>query len=501
MSDNGLRQSNNLQWIIPALVLMIFLFSTLFSYNKTMKERAEEKALERVSKQAVSVAGYYGGQVDVLIDAAQTLANLLVGEEDIISAKNGRTIDETCRTLGLENVYIVARDQRSIDNDGNMYDENSEFSKRYSSLLSSEPMRFISVTKEGKPVVVISAPIRTEKEWSGDVIFVYNPHKMSELIESTTYTYYFVFSNGLVGEIFGEDAEFLKPGDDINSILEQKTFVSGSAYTFKKSVEANRSGTICIDDYGHKRYITYQPVGEYGACVLVSVMDNQIEKSAQYDNKPTNSLIIKISIAVAIFVALVITIYIVNKVGYARQNKELQDKAETDLLTDLYNKVSTQNKIQEYLDGEGKDKISMMCVLDVDNFKKINDTMGHAFGDEVLSSLGKRIRGQFRVTDIVGRIGGDEFVIFLKDLKEDAIIEREAKKIENFFKDFQVGSYTKYSPTASIGAAIYPRDAHDYESLYKAGDAALYKAKKRGKNQLAFYRDAEDEEAQNQNEQ
>ena len=136
----------------------------------------------------------------------------------------------------------------------------------------------------------------------------------------------------------------------------------------------------------------------------------------------------------------------------------------------------------------------MMCVLDIDNFKKINDTMGHAFGDEVIATLGKRIKSEFRVSDIIGRIGGDEFVIFLKDLKTDEIIEKEASRISGFFKDFQVGTYTKYSPTASIGAALYPRDASDYVSLYKSADTALYKAKKRGKNQLAFYRDATDED-------
>ena len=135
-----------------------------------------------------------------------------------------------------------------------------------------------------------------------------------------------------------------------------------------------------------------------------------------------------------------------------------------------------------------------MFLFDIDNFKKINDTMGHAFGDEVLATFGKKIRSEFRVTDIIGRTGGDEFIIFLKDLKDEAVIEREAGRVAGFFKDFTVGTYTKYSPTASIGAAIYPRDGVDYESLYKAADTALYKAKKRGKNQLAFFSETTEED-------
>jgi diguanylate cyclase (GGDEF)-like protein len=115
--------------------------------------------------------------------------------------------------------------------------------------------------------------------------------------------------------------------------------------------------------------------------------------------------------------------------------------------------------------------------------------MGHAFGDEVLKTLGSTIGSIFRVTDIIGRTGGDEFTVFLKFLKTDENTLKEAEKLVQFFKDFTAGEYVKYSATASIGAAVYPTHGRDYETLYKAADQALYKAKKRGKNQLAFYDD------------
>jgi len=154
-------------------------------------------------------------------------------------------------------------------------------------------------------------------------------------------------------------------------------------------------------------------------------------------------------------------------------------------LTGLNNKAATERKIRAYID-EHADEQALLFVLDIDNFKKINDTMGHAFGDEVLRELGHQIQAYFRVTDIIGRTGGDEFMIFLKGMKDNEIILKEAKKLDYFFKNFQAGEYVKYSATASIGAAVYPRDAADFESLYKAADKALYTAKQRGKNQIAF---------------
>ena len=132
---------------------------------------------------------------------------------------------------------------------------------------------------------------------------------------------------------------------------------------------------------------------------------------------------------------------------------------------------------------------ALLFVLDVDNFKKINDTLGHAFGDEVLSSLGHQVKAMFRASDIIGRTGGDEFMILLKNLGSDEILEKEAKKLGDFFKDFQTGEYVKYAATASIGAAVFPKDGQDFESMYKAADSALYVAKKRGKSQIAFYGD------------
>ena len=148
--------------------------------------------------------------------------------------------------------------------------------------------------------------------------------------------------------------------------------------------------------------------------------------------------------------------------------------------------------IREYME-KYPDKQGVLFVLDVDNFKKINDTMGHAFGDEVLRSLAVRLQSMFRATDIVGRTGGDEFMVFLKDIREISMIEREGRKIEQFFHQFEVGEYVKYSVTASVGAAVFPGDGKSFEELYKAADNALYVSKRHGKNQLSFYKKPENE--------
>ena len=78
-------------------------------------------------------------------------------------------------------------------------------------------------------------------------------------------------------------------------------------------------------------------------------------------------------------------------------------------------------------------------------------------------------------------------MVFIKDVKDPEVIKREGSRIKQFFEGFSVGEYSKYSPTASVGGAVYPNDAKDFDSLYKAADKAVYKSKREGKNRVSFY--------------
>lgn len=236
------------------------------------------------------------------------------------------------------------------------------------------------------------------------------------------------------------------------------------------------------------RGIVYVPVAEGLYYLVAGFSEDYIAQNVYNDWKEYGSVVWHIMGIMFLFIAIIVAMNIITRIRDKEKHKALVDKADTDMLTELYNKMATERKIKEYIE-EYPNQPALMFVLDIDNFKKINDTMGHAFGDEVLRTLGARIKSEFRATDIVGRTGGDEFIIFLRNMSDENVIKSEAERIERFFKDFQAGTYVKYSATASIGAAVFPRDAGDFEGLYKAADHALYVAKKRGKNQMAFYGD------------
>lgn len=238
-------------------------------------------------------------------------------------------------------------------------------------------------------------------------------------------------------------------------------------------------------------YCAFTPLEVNDWYLVMGVTNSYVNTIKSSELTATRSMVINMIGALVLFFTLVVIVNVINKKRYNDRNRALEKKADTDLLTELNNKIATERKIREYI-NENRDSQALMFVFDIDNFKKINDTRGHAFGDEVLRTIGMRLKAEFRMSDVIGRVGGDEFILFLKNIKDESILKRESGRVEDLFRDFKVGQYSKYKVTASIGCAIFPKNADNFEELYKAADKALYKAKQRGKNQLAFYGDEEE---------
>lgn len=268
--------------------------------------------------------------------------------------------------------------------------------------------------------------------------------------------------------------------DSVRSEMTEKEIIGFNVRLVNKS-----SFSESVKCRGDLRTVAISPVKSYN--LVFGVRQPAMDKAIDRAFYSVRGAVIRLGIVLVLFTIFVVSTIIMASIRTKERGRVLEDKADTDLLTDLNNKAATERKIQEYLSDNPNGR-GLMFILDIDNFKKINDTMGHAFGDTLLKTLGKEIRAEFRMSDIIGRTGGDEFMVFLKDVTDDMIVEREANRITRFFHDFKAGGdYVKYSASASIGAAIYPDDAKNFKDLYVAADQALYKAKKRGKNQLVFY--------------
>lgn len=150
------------------------------------------------------------------------------------------------------------------------------------------------------------------------------------------------------------------------------------------------------------------------------------------------------------------------------ERDKFKKQARLDLFTELYNKKSAELLIQDVLDNAPEQKHAFL-LLDLDGFKTINDTYGHNAGDMVLKQVSSALKTIFTQQDILGRFGGDEFVVFMRDVPDISFV---CAKLQEILKN-----ENELMATKSIGVALYPQDGKDYATLLKKADRALYQSK------------------------
>jgi len=186
---------------------------------------------------------------------------------------------------------------------------------------------------------------------------------------------------------------------------------------------------------------------------------------------------------------------------------DLTIKAERDCMTKLYNKAIVEQKIKEIIETGNPNMNHAFLLLDIDHFKNINDTCGHPIGDSVLKCFADLLSETFRTDDIIGRIGGDEFVVFMRNIHDVKNVSEKAGKIidsfcNNYFKNHleengkDICHFARKGKncnscsihySCSIGISFFYSDGDSFNELYHAADIALYKAKECGRNRFEFF--------------
>ncbi|MDB2562576.1 EAL domain-containing protein [Sulfurimonas sp.] len=179
------------------------------------------------------------------------------------------------------------------------------------------------------------------------------------------------------------------------------------------------------------------------------------------------------------------------------EKKELYEVARRDSLSGLANR----NALLEYLDrliasSKREEHEFAMLFLDLDHFKRVNDELGHNVGDDLLKSVASRIDGILRSPDFVARVGGDEFVVILKDYKSLLELTHVIDRIQEALAETWIIQTNPINISSSIGIAFYPKDGTDIVTLMKNSDIAMYEAKKNGRSRYSFFTEELNEKVQ-----
>lgn len=177
-----------------------------------------------------------------------------------------------------------------------------------------------------------------------------------------------------------------------------------------------------------------------------------------------------------------------SKCDELNRNKESMKKlAYTDYLTELPNRTAFTEMLDNIMITLRTEETIAIMDIDLDNFKNINDSLGHSYGDELLIDVTYRLKQALDQNDYLARIGGDEFILLSQNLSDTLEFEDKIKKIKNVFSYPFVLSTKEYFVTVSIGVAFAPKDGRTSQSIIKNVDSAMYVAKANGKNTHAYF--------------
>ena len=193
--------------------------------------------------------------------------------------------------------------------------------------------------------------------------------------------------------------------------------------------------------------------------------------------------------------SMIISIWLSHRISKPvnRMVRVLDKQAHIDQLTGVLNKRSFEESADRAFNLENAPERYALILIDVDNFKGVNDTLGHAYGDKVLAGVGEILHNVFRADDFLGRLGGDEFCVLLY-LPNSATAETAAeytgekcRQLCEAFRNNYTGDDGQYKVSASIGASFFPMHGSSFTKLYQCADEALYESKRKGKDTYTIY--------------
>ncbi len=481
------NKSSVLQWIVLFAVPMIVVLIILFNFSVRTNEDAKEAVSEDMLHSAGRYAKELANELETVSRAVGSVCAVLEQDQTFDDKQVVELIRIVADCAEASGVVFCDSEGNGIDEAGNKVSIGTE---PYFEELRFSESSFLYIKRdddEAQRSILVAE--RVDRVAGSFMVLYYPVEKFDSLLSEADLAagafLALVDSEGRVLSSSGSESRLLSGGNLLEAVQSADSEEAGG---IRGAVTGGRQGTGSVRMDGESRILYYAPLDKNQWGIILGIPQSHVEKLIGAQWKNTKGMLISLIVVFLVFSCFTMVIDIIGRIRDNQQKKELENKADTDLLTGLNNKLATERKIKNYMAQNPKTQC-MMFLLDVDNFKTVNDTLGHAFGDEVLSTLGEEISSIFRASDIIGRVGGDEFMIFLKAVSTPEVIRKEAGKVEDFFRSFHVGEEVKYAVHASIGVAVFPHEGVDFETLYKAADQGLYKAKRRGKNQLAFYDD------------
>ncbi|KXU85465.1 hypothetical protein CI15_20040 [Paraburkholderia monticola] len=269
-------------------------------------------------------------------------------------------------------------------------------------------------------------------------------------------------------------------------------------HSFSTLVQSDHGTYVDVAVIDHvERLYSFRRIGNYPLVVVVGLATDDI--FAEWRKRAFAIGIVTVILdALTIMLCLMFSAQLRRRLAMERQLKTL---AWFDALTGLPNRAQLNKEMLRVLTESGRNSSqSAVLFIDLDRFKRVNDTQGHDVGDEVLSETARRLRDCVRGEDVIGRLGGDEFLAILQNCDVHRAAHVAGRILQTLYQPISVSTKADTSITlsASIGVSLYPHDGQDADTLLRNADMAMYKAKSAGRNQVHFYAPVYERQAKEQ---
>ncbi len=478
MKNKYFEQKNFVKNYIYAITIFIItLVIGISIFFNVVQSSIEKNSRETLITNVTQQSEHLNTILNINYSYLNVLAQELSKSEDLFSENNISLIKAFMENTDLNRTAI-------IDSDGNaLYDNNvvkNVAHRRYfkesmqGKQSLSDPLES-SVDQQTR--VILSVPIYKNNQVVGVVGDSYNVTKLGNMLFDDLFDGQgksFIVDQD--GNLITRDKKYekkhnIKTIDNLFDICDEKEV--------KTDFNQQESDLIQIQTKKNKSlYLAYSPlkINDWMICYIVPV---HVAQESYTFIKHYETLL-------ATFLGLIVLslmIYLAH--SNSRENKYLIHLSEIDPLTSVFNKETTQKLIDQKLKNH---EHFCFLILDADDFKSVNDNYGHAVGDKVLKNLSDLFKNHFRQTDIIGRIGGDEFIILIED---EHIAESRIQSLLQKVNALKIEELQDFKLSISVGMAFAPSNGTTFMELYRHADHALYQTKRTGKNNYKIYKNDE----------
>lgn len=472
------------EFLIALGIFLIFiLFSFLFFFyliQKDVAKNTEHTIVNHVDRQSIHLED----AITLHFEYLDVIASYLAGDDNLLSDRNMQLLETCSEKSSLELLAIITPDGTSTYSNG-MKKSVSDRAYFQEAIAGERALSDPVISKaDGSSRIVLAVPLVRGDEIVGVLGGSCDVSSISHMLFQDVYdgagSTVIVNSGGEIISWDGDAYGITVDDNFFDACASLSSDSSRSSEQLRKNFTNRQAGLLHLKQESVHHYMAYYPLSlsDWYLCYLVP------EASAQESYHFISDY--ELRFFALLVVAALVLLFIIFRSNSQKQ-LELLVRSQTDGLSGLLNKTNTEEQVNEWLSGSECTDFQVFFMLDIDGFKNVNDTQGHIVGDKVVHELGVLLQREFRDYDIIGRIGGDEFCILVKNSPTEEFAAKRAKRLCRHIREHTFSEITSGHITVSVGVSIAPQHGRTYNELYAAADKALYETKENGKDGFTIY--------------